>query len=118
MNNNQNSIKQLAMKAKKRLKMQDSNFKESYSDKFKQIRQKRSCYAAEYCLKKISDDKVGIKCKIDQLLQTKPLPPNPLEKIIDYDYFSTLSDVQRSRYIINLSRLYRQEVEFFEQNFG
>ena len=107
MKNEKSSIKQLALRAKKRLALSNEKQGNIYnkmkiitSDNYKNII--------------INNDDDDLYEKLKQLLQHENIY-NPLKKLTDEKYFNTLSDEKKQAYIITLSEKYNNLKSRYEK---
>lgn len=95
MKNNKSSIKQLALRAKRRLALSNESTKNVYS-KMKIIT------SDNYKNVIINNDDDDLYEKVKTILQEENVY-NPLKKLTDEKLFNTLSEEKKQAYIINLS---------------
>ena len=101
-----NTLKQLALKAKKRL----SNVGQTISQKQTTAYLSQTTYAIVANLQDIKDDPLYEKVK---KLVTQDDVLNPIAQLTDNKIFSKLSSAEKERYVIDISKRYRELKEHF-----
>lgn len=104
-----NTLKLLALKAKKRL----STAGQTISQKQTTACLSQSTYAIVANLQDIKDDPLYDKVK--KVLEKDDLL-NPIAELTDHKIYDKLSQPEKERYIINLSKRYIELKEYFSRN--
>lgn len=104
-----NTLKQLALKAKKRL----STVGQTISQKQTTAYLSQTTYALVANLQDIKDDPLYEKVK--KLLSRDDLF-NPIAELTDYKVFNKLSQPEKERYVIDISKRYNELKEYFMKN--
>ena len=104
------ALKMLAQKAKKRLFAAGQNIQKHESEKTKAAYLSQGSYAIVASKQKIQDDPLFDKVK---KLMEKSDVLNPLAELTDYKVFNSLSDTEKERYIIDISKRYLEIKEYF-----
>ena len=104
-----NTLKQLAQKAKKRL----STVGQTINQKQTTAYLSQTTYAIVANLQDIKEDPLYDKVK---KLMAREDVFNPIAELTDDKLFSKLSDLEKEKYIINLSKRYVELKEYFLKN--
>lgn len=104
-----NILKQLALKAKKRL----STVGQTISQKQTTACLSSTTYAIVANLQDIKDDPLYEKVR---KLQNQDNIFNPIAELTDHKIYDKLSDVEKERYIIDISKRYVELKEYFMKN--
>lgn len=104
-----NTLKQLAQKAKKRL----STVGQTISQKQTTAYLSQTTYALVANLQDIKDDPLYEKVK--KLISRDDLF-NPIAELTDYKIFDKLSQPEKERYVIDISKRYNELKEYFLKN--
>ena len=104
-----NTLKLLAQKAKKRL----STVGQTISQKQTTAYLSQSSYAIVANLQGIKEDPLYEKVK---KLMSRDDVFNPIAELTDNKIFSKLSDLEKEKYVINLSKRYNELREYFLKN--
>ena len=104
-----NTLKLLAQKAKKRL----STVGQTISQKQTTAYLSQSSYAIVANLQDIKEDPLYEKVR---KLMSRDDIFNPIAELTDNKLFSTLSDLEKEKYVINLSKRYNELREYFLKN--
>ena len=105
-----NALKLLAQKAKKRLTSAGQNIDLSTQTKQKAAYLSPSTYAIVATKQRIEEDPRFEKVK---KLLTKEDVLNPLAELTDTKLFNTLSDIEKEKYIIDISKRYNEIKDYF-----
>lgn len=98
------SIKELALKAKNRLKMLSTEENEKPKTYSEACLSARIQYAIISSQKRIEDDVLYNKVK--KILLKDIDTTNPLSQIIEHDIYDNLTDAQKEKYMYQLSKRY------------
>ena len=104
-----NTLKQLAQKAKKRL----STVGQTIHQKQTTAYLSQSTYAIVANIQDIKEDPLYEKVK---KLMAREDVFNPIAELTDNKVFSKLSDLDKEKYVINLSKRYIELKEYFLKN--
>ena len=104
-----NTLKLLAQKAKKRL----STAGQTISQKQTTAYLSQSTYAIVANLQDIKEDPLFAKVK--KILERDDVF-NPIAELTDHKIFDTLSQVEKERYIIDLSKRYNELRDYLQKN--
>ena len=104
-----NTLKLLAQKAKKRLSTVGQNISEKHTTAYLS----QTTYAIVANLQDIKEDPLFEKVK---KLMERPDIMNPLAELTDYDVFNSLSQPEKEKYIIDISKRYNEIKEYFSKN--
>ena len=104
-----NTFKLLAQKAKKRLSTVGQNISEKHTTAYLS----QTTYAIVANLQDIKEDPLFEKVK---KLMERPDIMNPLAELTDYDVFNSLSQPEKEKYIIDISKRYNEIKEYFSKN--
>ena len=104
-----NTLKLLAQKAKKRL----STVGQTISQKQTTAYLSQTSYAIVANLQDIKEDPLYEKVK---KLMTRDDVFNPIAELTDHKVFSKLSDLDKEKYVITLSKRYNELKEYFLKN--
>lgn len=108
------TLKMLAQKAKKRLSTAGQNLpKENTHEKSTFAYLSQGTYAIVASKQSIEDDPLFEKTK--KLLEQENIC-NPLAKLTDYEVFDKLSQTEKEKYIIDISKRYNEIKEYFSKN--
>ena len=106
-----NTLKQLALKAKKRL----STVGQTISQKQTTAYLSQTTYSIVSNLQDSKDDPLYEKVK---KLVTQDDVLNPIAQLTDNKIFSKLSSAEKERYVIDISKRYRELKEHFAKNYS
>lgn len=107
----QNSaLKLLAQKAKKRLTSAGQNIEQTHQPKQKAAYLSPSTYAIVATKQRIEEDPLFEKVK---KLLSKDDVLNPLAELTDTKLFNSLSDLEKEKYIIDISKRYNEIKDYF-----
>ena len=104
-----NSLKQLAQKAKKRL----STAGQTINQKQKAAYLSQTTYAIVASHQDLQEDPLYDKVK--KLLQKEDIF-NPIAELTDYKIFNNLSSVEKEKYVIDISNRYKNIKEYLSKN--
>ncbi len=104
-----NTLKLLAQKAKKRL----STVGQTISSKQTTAYLSQTTYAIVANLQDIKEDPLYEKVK---KLMTRDDVFNPIAELTDYKIFSKLNELDKEKYVINLSKRYNELKDYFLKN--
>ena len=105
-----NALKLLAQKAKKRLTSAGEKLSKEPHEKSTFAYLSQGTYAIVANKQKIEDDPLFEKVK---KLIDKPNIMNPLAELTDYEVFNNLSQPEKEKYIIDISKRYNEIKEYF-----
>mgnify|MGYP003571294353 CR=1 FL=1 len=125
-NKNKSVLKELIMSAKERLRHRDYgnsnyNYESKLQDKIKTNNVLRLIASKEFKRADItittinSKDDEEFNKRVINLLTTNPNTISPLAELIDINKYKSLTDVEKQKYILNLSEKYVKIKETFEQ---
>jgi hypothetical protein len=104
------ALKLLAQKAKKRLSTAGQNYTNLDSDKTTLAYLSPASYAIVASRQKIEEDPLFEKVK--KLLEKGDVI-NPLSELTDYSIFNLLSQTEKEKYIIDISKRYNKIKDYF-----
>ena len=104
-----NTLKQLAQKAKKRL----SSVGQSFSGKQTTACLSQTTYAIVANLQDIKEDPLYEKVK--KLMNREDIF-NPIAELTDYKVFNNLSSLDKEKYVIDISKRYNELRNYFLKN--
>ena len=107
------ALKLLAQKAKKRLFAAGQNISKNETEKKTTAYLTQGSYQVVASKQKIEEDPLFEKVK---KLMTKDDVFNPLAELTDYKVFNKLSDLDKEKYIIDISKRYNEIKEYFLNN--
>ena len=109
------ALKLLAQKAKKRLSTAGQNISKENSSNEKSTFAylSQGTYAIVASKQSIEDDPLFEKTK--KLLEQENVC-NPLAKLTDYEIFNNLSQTEKEKYIIDISKRYNEIKDYFLKN--
>lgn len=107
------ALKLLAQKAKKRLSTAGQNLPKQTHEKSTFAYLSQGTYAIVASKQKIEEDPLFEKVK--KLIE-KPDVMNPLAELTDYEVFNTLSQPEKEKYIIDISKRYIEIKDYFAKN--
>lgn len=105
-----NTLKLLAQKAKKRLSTAGQNLPKETSEKSTFAYLSNGNYAIVANKQKIEDDPLFEKVK--KIIEKGDVF-NPLAELTDYNIFNNLSQPEKEKYIIDISKRYNEIKEYF-----
>ncbi len=103
-------LKMLAQKAKKRLSTAGQTITKSTSEKTTTSYLSQSTYMVVANKQKIEEDPLFEKVK--KLLEKEDIL-NPLAYLTDYEIFNSLSQIEKEKYIIDISKRYNEIKSYF-----
>ena len=106
-----NTLKIMALKAKKRLSSAGQNSKNL--DKVSKAYLSQQNYAIVASRQSIEDDPLFEKVK--KIMQKGDII-NPLAELTDYNVFNNLSSAEKERYIMDISKRYNKIRDYFLSN--
>lgn len=104
------ALKLLAQKAKKRLSTAGQNYAKNEKEKSTFAYLSQGTYAIVASKQKIEEDPLFEKVK--KLLDRTDIY-NPLAELTDYNVFNNLSQTEKEKYIIDISKRYIEIKEYF-----
>ena len=107
------ALKLLAQKAKKRLSTAGQNLVNTENEKSTISYLSQASYAIVASKQKIEEDPLFEKVK---KLMEKGDVFNPLAELTDYEVFNSLSDLDKEKYIIDISKRYNEIKSYFLNN--
>lgn len=107
------ALKLLAQKAKKRLSTAGQNFSNTTTEKRTTAYLSQGSYMVVASNQKIEEDPLFEKVK--KLMEREDVF-NPLAELTDYKIFNNLSDLDKEKYIIDISKRYNEIREYFLTN--
>lgn len=107
------ALKLLAQKAKKRLSTAGQNLQKEPHEKSTIAYLSQGTYAIVASKQKIEEDPLFDKVK---KLIDRPDIMNPLAELTDYDVFNSLTQPEKEKYIIDISKRYNEIKEYFSKN--
>ncbi len=107
------ALKLLAQKAKKRLSSAGQNLSKDTNEKSTFAYLSQGTYAIVASKQKIEDDPLFDKVK--KLLEKENVT-NPLAELTDYKIFNSLSQPEKEKYIIDISKRYNEIKDYFNKH--
>ncbi len=104
------ALKLLAQKAKKRLSTAGQNYQKNESEKTTKAYLSWSTYSIVASKQKIEEDPLFEKVK---KIMEKGDITNPLSELTDHEVFDKLSEADKEKYILDISKRYNQIKEYF-----